>query len=258
MLVIRDQQWKVFRTLPSRVFEDRLVAHFFEHYAYECEGVGEPAVRTWVRLGQARARLHGHESEREIAMYLGLMMILGCDFDRDAQYPWAAQRLNEQDDDDSWTRIQSLHAATMSFLDDTVGEDGRFIAKALVRMQSCDLEALCSNAEANPDVDRATYLAEVLRLLDRHKCDALGEDVTSAVIQAGMQRAVSHGIDDLVGVSVFVICSFMLGCGFDVDPMQSWAGEALLTRGPEDSGRVKSTRLLAAGRAHLEWSLANE
>ncbi len=135
--VIRDVQLD---TLAGRRFEDGLVAHFFEHFAPHCNWLGNSRVTEVVRLGVAKAKAYGHESERQVCLFISVMFMLGTHFDEDPQLPWVARTLRAE----GWEplrRVEALYQDTMYFIDDVAGENNEHLVRALVRFRKLDREA---------------------------------------------------------------------------------------------------------------------
>src|SRR5262245_2740010 len=110
MIAIRPDQIELFRREAQARQELKLVRHFTQYYSRECrEAGGEPAVLKVVRLGIDNAQNHGYATLKQAGFYVGLMFMLGVDFDVDPQIPWAAQKLDDVGVADRDQRILRVH-----------------------------------------------------------------------------------------------------------------------------------------------------
>lgn len=83
MWTIRSEQMEAFRRYTRNCFEDRIVARW-----------GETA-RRLVRPATEQARSYGITAALDVERYLGYMMVLGEDFDRNPATAWAAEILRD-------------------------------------------------------------------------------------------------------------------------------------------------------------------
>lgn len=89
MLVIRREQLEAFRRYMSGQFEDRMVAHLKRYFPDRCAPLSDEEVRESIRYGVERADAYEICIEQDVSRYINLMYILGRDFDRDPDLPWA-------------------------------------------------------------------------------------------------------------------------------------------------------------------------
>jgi hypothetical protein len=161
LLIIREEQIAVLKSIPLRDFEASLIRHFTRFYPRDCAWLGERQIRKLIQLSIERAAGHGYYSRQEVGYYCNLMLMLGCDFDRDPQIPWAGEGA------DSWTiaapleRIQSLFEATLTYLRYAFGESGGYMARALVRLRDYDLKTA-------PQISSPEFEGDILNLFKQH------------------------------------------------------------------------------------------
>ena len=86
---------------------------FPEKYEY----IGEDCVNGLIQLGVESAKRYEITGERGLAVYIGLMFILGSGFDNDPQFPWAAEILNDETITDQIERVNGLRSAAMLALE---------------------------------------------------------------------------------------------------------------------------------------------
>jgi hypothetical protein len=251
-LVIRNEQMRALGAALQSRFEAQLAAVFLRNYPREChQAGGEAAVLRWVRSGLLRAGAAGFRSRFESGRWLSLMFILGADFARDPQLPWVRALLDDTTLTDATDRISLLYEQTVDYLGETAGEDAELVVRALLRMRDLDLQGL-------PQLDGEAWVAaccDRLRALYPQKFDFQGPELTSSAVRLHLARARSLGLSGAAGEFLFVLLAFMLGSGFDTDPLHGWAGEILQARGASAADRA--ARLEAAARDHLALSLSH-
>lgn len=99
MLHIRPEQWAALAGERERAFRERARAHLAKHFPARCAELGAEGLEKTVALGVERARGHGLKHEVDVLRYLNTMLVLGVDFDRSGEYPWAAEILADEDCD---------------------------------------------------------------------------------------------------------------------------------------------------------------
>lgn len=102
-------------------------------------------------------------------------------------------------------------------------------------------------AEALLDFEER-MLDHLKRFSPRH-FRVLSDDQVRAAIHAGIERAAPHGLTSERSIRYYVDMMFMLGSGFDDDPLLPWAA-SILAEHEAESTRVD--RLHAAAWAHVE------
>jgi hypothetical protein len=221
--------------VPRRAFEADLANHFFRYYPAECRRAGRDQVLKMVQLGIDRAFVHGYETEREIGLYLNLMVILGCALDRDPQIPWALEQLNDFSIDDPFARIQRAFRSTVRYLEQCFGAENGQMARTLVRLRDFDLK----QAPQSEGLQFQDDLCVLLQYFCPHKYAVQGEEANRALVWEGLERAEEYGIESSRGLTVYITLMFLLGAGFDQDPLYPWAGQVLRDRSlPDENTRV--------------------
>lgn len=222
MLVIRKPQLDALDPIPQIIFEDQLLKHFREHYPQDCRRAGAGQVRKLIRMGVAQAGGHRYMSQREVGYYVNLMLMLGCDFDRDPQIPWMCGQLNNLSIESGLERIQKAFASALHYLGEAFGDNSTYMARALVRVRDYDLASIAGSSEQE--------LFDLMNRICPQKVKAQGEGPTRALIPLCLRNAASYKICTPSGVATFLTLMFLLGVGFDHDPMYAWAEEALTDR----------------------------
>ena len=89
MLRIRKDQLDALGAAQVAEFERRAAVHLRTFFPDACHVLDDAALREVIRHGIVRAASYGVEGEREVTLYLDVMMTIGHDFDRDFTLPWA-------------------------------------------------------------------------------------------------------------------------------------------------------------------------
>lgn len=102
--------------------------------------------------------------------------------------------------------------------------------RELLRLLTLAGFAPAMRAQAEPSFEDS--LVHHCREFDRLTCNDLDDVALRAFVQQGMSRAFAYGFDLQGPVRFFVELLFILGNGFDTDPMYPWAREWLVAAGP--------------------------
>jgi hypothetical protein len=254
MLVIRQRQIVGLETLARRRFEDSLVEHIATYFPNLARMLGEPRVRHVIDYGLARARLHGFTSERNLCLYLDLMLMLGSNFDVDPQLPWATQILTDPVSEHPTLRIDRLTNAAMDHMDRSAGADDANLRRVLADVRG-DLPTRLTELEASSGL-WAECAASLLARLWPERCALLGASSMQELIHIAYESASHYGLHSRRARAIYLVCTFVLGSHFDSDPQHPWAAAALTAEGQD--GAAKAMRLYHDGMAWLAVLLAGE
>jgi hypothetical protein len=109
MMKVRKAQMEALESVAVEAFVDEMVVHLRECFPEPCRDLGPVGLRELLRVGVERAEAHGFTNEREVSLYLGLMLVFGRDFDR--KEPWARAILEDTEPEDAEARMERLHDA---------------------------------------------------------------------------------------------------------------------------------------------------
>jgi hypothetical protein len=101
--------------LSGAALEEHLVALLRTIAPAHFEVAGEDRVRALVRDGVERARAHGLTTAAGLSIYVPLTFLLGTGFDKDLQFPWAAEALKTREGEDPETAAMRLREAALAF-----------------------------------------------------------------------------------------------------------------------------------------------
>jgi hypothetical protein len=107
---------EVFSKAALKNFEDRMLVHLTELFPRPCGRLGEKNTREVILQGIAKAREHGIVSERDVCIYIDIMVEFGNDFDCDPALPWASQILKDPNIKGPTYRINCLYDVAMEKL----------------------------------------------------------------------------------------------------------------------------------------------
>ena len=275
MLVMRKSQMEAFEKIAARRFDDSLLDHFQAFFPQHAATLGETQLGRIARYGLQRAESRGLKTERAIYLYIALMFLLGSRFDEDPQLPWALRHVEVEkasvakpevateaalaettaeavsgkaDDAPKETadeRIERVYGQAMVFLDQTVGPDNEFLRQSLIVLgQSQIFEGL----PTAPSFGHRLLL--LLQMLAPEKYQVLGEEILRNLVRHGYENAKRHGMTAEHGIMNYVALAFILGSGFDRDPLYPWAAATLNEPGQVDPTQ-KGALLREAALAHL-------
>lgn len=108
MLTFRNDQIRTFEKVAGNRFSDRVLAHVERFFPERLNELSEEEALWVVHSGLGRANAHGFFSERDVCKYITLMFVLGLDFDRSGEFPWAAEILDPTVEREPFFRIDAL------------------------------------------------------------------------------------------------------------------------------------------------------
>ncbi len=253
MLVIRQSQMQVLRWDSRSRFEQGLVGHFLKTYPRECrQAGGQEAVGKLVVEALEGAFGYGFKSRTDAGLFIALRFILGRDFDKDPQIPWAGHHLRTRTIGNASLRINAIYDQMLDYLEATSGRNCGLVVRAMIRLRDWDFSTA-------PAVD-ANWDANMLKLLHwlyPEKFDYQGEEANRSLLDDAIAKCdLSHGLYSPGGRGLFTILMFMLGSGFDLDQLHPWAAGVLTdSKISNETDRVAS--LYLAAQAHLQESLTS-
>ncbi len=238
--------------LESRArFEEKLVLYFAKAYPRECRQAGGPEqIRKLVAGAIDRATGFGFQAEAQVSLFVALCFILGSDFDRDPQIAWAGEMLRDAGVRNLALRMNGLYDRMLEYLEETAGERCELVVRAMIRLRDWEL----ASAPAC-DADWERNMLELLRKLYPQKFEAQGEEANRSLLRESLGKCAVYQLRSPEGRALFSILMFMLGSGFDHDPLHPWAARVL---GEDGGERDRVTALYGAARAHLEESLTGD
>jgi hypothetical protein len=252
MIVIRDEQRKVFEDAALRAFEDEMVEHLKEFTPNHCAILKEAGVRQVIRLGLERAKRHGLTNRGPVRFYIELMFMFGSDFDTDPMLPWVPPALDDPALLDQMLRAERLHAVTMDYLRQVAGPDNEYAIEALRRISRVRPEGYPAPAAG----DFETTAVEGLKAIYPQRCQFVGEPALRDLVRRSTALARRHEATTDLGLAVFIALMFSLGHGFTTDPLYPWIAAVL--NNPLVTDPVKRIeRLHANTRTYLDATLAN-
>jgi hypothetical protein len=109
MFAIRKEQFAVFERHEIAKFEGPCYLRLNEVFPGQCQDLGETRVRDMIRYGIQRAASYEIGASDDVRTYIDVMMLLGRDFDKDPNYPWARKLLCDENLKDPSVRVARVH-----------------------------------------------------------------------------------------------------------------------------------------------------
>jgi hypothetical protein len=245
-VIIRTAQIDVFESAESPHFPEKMLTHVREAFPKHSGVLGDDGIREVIRYGIAQARKFGFTRQSPVSLFIDLTLLVGRYFHADAQMPWAIEILRDESDLDEMTRAQRLHAAAMYYLETVSGPANEFIDAAQSRLLNETAEIQSGSS--------SSFIKEVSTRLQRiwpEKDRQLDEDSRAILVREATAKARNYGIESETGILICIVMMYMLGSGFDNDPMFSWAHKILSS---EQEGSTKIKQLHAASIVCLkQW-----
>ena len=223
MIILRKEQIKALGKIPRISFENNLISFFSGNYPDECEIIGREGVRKIIQYGIERAAFHEYTTQKQVTYYIGLMFILGSDFDQDVQLPWIQEQINDKSIAEPTKRIERCFTSTIQYLENIGGENNGALVKAILRSQKFDIESVNSLTEEE-------FIPESINLLTQlypQKSEFQGEQVLNDMVKQGVNDAATYDVLSNKGKFTFLLCMFFFGSFFYRDLQYPWAQKVL-------------------------------
>ena len=117
MLKIRREQYEALRAAYRELYVDRTRDYFRRNWFDACEALSDEQLSQLVREARDRAETYGITIEADVVRFTEVWLLLGGDFDRSNDYPWAEVVLTDQDTSGTIKTEQIVQAAA-EVLDD--------------------------------------------------------------------------------------------------------------------------------------------
>lgn len=247
MLKIRPEQMETLEQVRFKHFEDEMLKHIKEHFSNHWRMIGEIQLRKVIQYAAKQAKTYSLTTEREVCLYLNLMLLLGSDFDTDIQLPWAVKVLKEESTEVPFMKIKRLYQVAMDYLDRVVGIKNEHLEQVLLKLRGDSIQSLVLSPKPKSEPSLMTLLTEIYP----QKCEAMGKDNLSQLIKQGTRLAQHHHLSCGGGTTLYVGLMLMLGQHFDQDPQFSWAATLLKNPSITDP-ETKTYALYTEARVQLD------
>ena len=252
MLIIRPAQIEAFEDSNGPDFALQMANHVRTAFPRHSALLAGQGVAEVVRHGIAQSRSSGLVSKSSARLFIDLTLLLGREFHRDPQLPWASNVLSAGFPVGAeLERAHRLFGLAIDYLDSVSGPDNELIDQAQTRLMDEPLTIFASSGQE--------FAAQVLRRLQRiwpEKLRRLEDTSRMALLRDGVRKARSYGITSESGCYLVILSMYMLGSGFDQDPMFAWSRRILAAT---DNTAEKVVALERAGLAYLNaWCAGSE
>lgn len=222
MLIIRDEQIKIFKKTALRNFENNMIEHLHEFAPDHSKSLGKKGVRKIIQLGIRQAKKYGFTNRGPVKFYIELMFMLGSFFDIDCQIQWANRILTDPDIMDQAERADALFDKTMDYVEKVAGPQREYAIASLTHAREQHFQDLC-----RIQGDLEPFMITRLKANFPEKCQYIGDKALKNLIRHGREQAEEYAVSGNTGTIIFTSFMFMSGQGFAKDPLFPWAGETL-------------------------------
>ncbi len=233
MIILRNEQLKVFQRYALNQYENKLVEHIKNFVPKSYKIIGEVAIRKIITTGMEQAGKYGFTYKGPIRYYLDLMFLFGSYFDTDPQYAWFQKILSNSEITDQMKKVDLLYENTIEYINDVIGPDCTFEKEALKKSLQINLNDLPSNHD--------NYLNSVFQYLEHlypRKFEYIGESALKPLIASGNRYANIYGINNLRGISLLISYMFAFGHRCFDDIQYPWIYSTLHDRNKIDQGNL--------------------
>ena len=237
-MIIRKAQIVAFDEAAARGFEDRMLSRIQQYFPKHPKLLGEGPLRLLISLALKKARGHDLTTERNVAIYLDLMSLLGSSFDVDPQMPWAGEILADRSFKTQDERADKLHQRGWEFAR-KVAEDFKDLVEKneATRIIGAIREIGRLSLNELPVQSGHAYAAEWSARLSQAfpvRYTEVGPNGISKLMRGAVESAHRNRIHNTRGIALCASISLVLGAGFDNDPQLPWVSKALSGE-PNDS-----------------------
>ncbi len=263
MLTIRKAQMDILESAAIRAFEDRTYAHLQEYFPGHCALLGEEQMRHVIRHGWESAKRYGLTAECCVRTYIEFMCLLGGGFDTNPLMPWAAEILNDKNTSDQVARGDRLYDRAHEYIRHLVPDYRDAAGEPITARFVAELRQLRHMPDTPVTADAVPAFSGSLKVRLQHvfpaKCQYVGEDRGAALIADGIASAARYGITGERGLTLFITLMFVLGIGFDDDPLLPWASAILNDdKITQQKKRVDRLYIKAVGVLRRWWQTPHE
>jgi hypothetical protein len=117
LLKVREISVEDFAQTPTANAGDVAATQLQTIWRRKCQHMGETTLRRLIRDAIESAKGYNIASERGVVLYTDLMFLLGSGFDKDPQFPWAENVLNDKSVPDQSTTVNRLYKEAMAFME---------------------------------------------------------------------------------------------------------------------------------------------
>jgi len=241
---LRPEQLMAFDSIHSAVFDKRLIEHLRASFPRHCLFLGDEQLHATISYGKECSTKYGVATQAGVTLLIELTLLLGRHFDVDPQLPWAMGVLGNDAFGDPHLKVRQLHAEAIVYLDAVAGQSNEHLNAALQRAVNEPVHGPWGGESIEED------LVTRLKRVWPEKYELLGEDTVKQLIKIGVARTHIYRISTAPGIRVYVGLMYVLGSGFDGDPLFSWARESLAAADQQDQ-ETRVRRLYAAAIEHF-------
>lgn len=251
MLVIRPDQFEVFRAAARESFVDAMVVHLAGFTPYLYKTLGADAVREAVRWGMDQAAGHGLRKRGPVRLYLELMVLFGGRFATDPQYPWVAAILADQDPATEMRRARRLYRQVLKYREAVVGPGDVWALRALRNIRAWAAGPI----DFAPD-RLVPVMLDVCSEIYPEKAAYVGREALAALIRKGADGARSQRFTSPRAMALVVVLMLAFGHGCGTDPFYPWIARTLRDERLTDPA-LRAVRLEQRALTWLERVLLN-
>ena len=250
MLNLRNEQIEALKSVPLKQFEVEMVAHVKKFFPNHFRIAGEPVIYDIVRLGISKAREYDFTTQRNVCLYITVMIMLGSYFDEDPMYWWMQPDLDVSSNESPSDRAAQMADKALEFQRQIAGNENRDMNRAFLILKnnpSVIVEDFPAGSEYEKDM--------IVRLSDifPKKAAIIGESSMHQLINEGLVKAAMYGITSKRGQSLITVMMFILGTAIDKEPFLPWVAAILKDPTlPNEAARID--KLYSAALSFLdEW-----
>jgi len=233
MLSIRKEQIQVLKQDALKKFENNLLDHIKKYFPNHWRIFGKQQLREVIVLAMERAKAYNLETEKDMYLFIGMMLYLGSFFDEDPMFSWVRGKLQDRSIEKPSQRIEIAYDTMLEYLDRVFGNQNHYLIKALKRIS----EEVTNNSFIDRHALDNEQFISMLRFIYPEKLQEISSEDIKYMLELAVMQIRSYGLQSNEALFWGSLMSFFLGCGYYKDPQFNWINE-ILTKKMDSKNRI--------------------
>jgi len=229
---MHKEQIECFKKASLKNYEDSLVIHVQKIIPKVSKIAGVYNVRKLVQEGIQKASYFGFNYQGPVRFYIDLMLLLGCGFHNDPQFPWASNILNASDERGQMFRSKKLFVHTNNYVETVYGHNNIYLTNAIEKF--CDINFVKNYHH----FDDTQSLLKILNFIYPQKFEYVGVKNLLKLVEQLKSIKLLLSINHESSLLVIAGIMFAFGHKFFVDPLYPWIVKELNKDELEESQRI--------------------
>lgn len=122
MFQVSQEQMDTFDGETMKAYRHRIREHLDKHFPDYSKALIDEHLQALIDHAVERGEVYGVDSERDICLWVDLMLVLSVDFDEVEEYLWAKEILTDESSPQPNVRMDTLHARAVEVIEEREAE----------------------------------------------------------------------------------------------------------------------------------------